>query len=91
MLSHSPRLTTAAAFASASPRSIEIANCRNFKLFCFAVPRRLLPIGFFGCPRLNLSKTEAGRALSRTLRGYAELCLSSREAAGASAHGGLNE
>jgi AraC family transcriptional regulator, positive regulator of tynA and feaB len=63
----------------------EIANCRNFKLFCFAVPRYLLPNGFFGRPRLNLSTTEIGRALSRTLAGYAELCLSSPPAAGASA------
>ena len=54
----------------------EIANCRNFKLFCFAVPRRLLPKGLLERPRLNLSKTETGRALSRTLAGYAELCLS---------------
>lgn len=61
----------------------EIANCRNFKLFCFAVPRRLLPIGFFGRPRLTLSKTKAGQALSRTLAGYAELCLSAPQAAGA--------
>jgi AraC family transcriptional activator of tynA and feaB len=63
----------------------EIANCRNFKLFCFAVPRYLLPNGFFGRPRLNLSTTEIGRALSRTLAGYAELRLSSPTAAGASA------
>lgn len=55
----------------------EIANCRNFKLFCFAVPRHLLPSGFVDCPRLRLSSTEAGRALSRTLAGYAELCLTS--------------
>jgi AraC family transcriptional activator of tynA and feaB len=55
----------------------EIANCRDFKLFCFAVPRSLLPKGFFGRPRLNLSATETGRALSRTLAGYAELCLAS--------------
>jgi AraC-like DNA-binding protein len=54
----------------------EIANCHNFKLFCFAVPRRLLPKGLLERPRLNLSKTETGRALSRTLAGYAELCLS---------------
>jgi AraC family transcriptional activator of tynA and feaB len=63
----------------------EIANCRNFKLFCFAVPRRLLPISFFSRPRLSLSKTEAGRALSRTLTGYAELCLGSPRAAAAPA------
>ena len=55
----------------------EIANCRDFKLFCFAVPRSLLPKGFFGRPRLKLSATETGRALSRTLAGYAELCLAS--------------
>src|ERR1700676_4369750 len=46
---------------------VEIANCHNFKLFCFAVPRRLLPKGLLERPRLNLSATEAGRALSRTL------------------------
>lgn len=56
----------------------EIANCRNFKLFCFAVPRHMLPKRLFDRPRLNLSATEAGRALSRTLQGYAELCLSER-------------
>ena len=56
----------------------EIANCRNFKLFCFAVPRQLLPKGLLERPRLNLSATETGRALSRTLAGYAELCLSDR-------------
>jgi AraC family transcriptional regulator, positive regulator of tynA and feaB len=56
----------------------EIANCHNFKLFCFAVPRRLLPKGLLERPRLNLSRTEAGRALSRTLAGYAELSLSDR-------------
>jgi AraC family transcriptional activator of tynA and feaB len=55
----------------------EIANYRDFKLFCFAVPRSLLPKGFFGRPRLKLSATETGRALSRTLAGYAELCLAS--------------
>ena len=54
----------------------EIANCHDFKLFCFAVPRRLLPKGLLDRPRLNLSATETGRALSRTLAGYAELCLS---------------
>ena len=54
----------------------QIANCHNFRLFCFAVPRRLLPNGLLERPRLNLSRTETGRALSRTLAGYAELCLS---------------
>jgi AraC family transcriptional activator of tynA and feaB len=54
----------------------EIANCRNFKLFCFAIPRQLLPKRLLDRPRLNLSATEGGRALSRTLSGYAELCLS---------------
>ena len=54
----------------------EIANCRNFKLFCFAIPRQLLPKRLLDRPRLKLSATETGRALSRTLSGYAELCLS---------------
>ena len=54
----------------------EIAHCHNFKLFCFAVPRRLLPKGLLDRPRLRLSTTETGRALSRTLAGYADLCLS---------------
>jgi AraC family transcriptional regulator, positive regulator of tynA and feaB len=63
----------------------EIANRRNFKLFCFAVPRLLLPNAFFDRPRLSLSTTEFGRALSKTLAGYAELCLSLPPAAGASA------
>jgi AraC family transcriptional activator of tynA and feaB len=57
----------------------EIANCHDFKLFCFAVPRRLLPKELLDRPRLNLSATETGRALSRTLSGYAELCLSDRQ------------
>ena len=55
----------------------EIANCLDFKLFCFAVPRNLLPKDFFGRPRFKLSATETGRALSRTLAGYAALCLGS--------------
>jgi AraC family transcriptional activator of tynA and feaB len=53
----------------------EIANCRDFKLFCFAVPRRMLPAALLDRPRLTLSATEPGRALSRTLASYAELCL----------------
>lgn len=53
----------------------EIANCHDFKLFCFAIPRRLLPNGLLDRPRLNLSRTETGRALSKTLAGYAEICL----------------
>ena len=68
----------------------EIANNHNFQLFCFAVPRHLLPDHISDRPRLPLSVTEAGRALSRTLRGYAELCLSAQVPAGiatlASAH-----
>jgi AraC-like DNA-binding protein len=54
----------------------EIANRHDFRLFCFTVPRRMLPVGLLDKPRLNLSTTGAGRALSRTLAGYAELCLS---------------
>jgi AraC family transcriptional regulator, positive regulator of tynA and feaB len=54
----------------------EIANGHDFKLFCFAIPRQLLPKGLLDHARLNLSTTETGRALSRTLASYAELCLS---------------
>jgi len=53
----------------------EIAHDRDFRLYCFAVPRRLLPRSFFDRPKLALSRTETGRALSRTLASYAELCL----------------
>ncbi|NEU95447.1 helix-turn-helix domain-containing protein [Bradyrhizobium uaiense] len=63
----------------------EIAHRHNFKLFCFAVPRRLLPDALFDHPRLGLSATEAGRALSRTLTSYAELCLTGRQSATTSA------
>jgi AraC family transcriptional activator of tynA and feaB len=63
----------------------EIANGHDFKLFCFAVPRRLLPNGLLDRPRLNLSTTETGRALSRTLAGYAELSLSGCQLSKASA------
>jgi AraC family transcriptional regulator, positive regulator of tynA and feaB len=65
----------------------EIANCRNFSLFCFAVPRQLLPNALAERPRLRLSETAAGRALSRTLAGHAELCLRSEPNTGISAFG----
>jgi AraC family transcriptional regulator, positive regulator of tynA and feaB len=55
----------------------EIANNSDFRLFCFAVPRRLLPNCLLRRPRLEITATEMGRALSRTLAGYAELCLAS--------------
>ena len=55
----------------------EIANGSDFRLFCFAVPRRLLPNRLLSRPRLKMTATEMGRALSRTLAGYAELCLAS--------------
>jgi AraC family transcriptional activator of tynA and feaB len=55
----------------------EIANSRDFRLFCFAVSRRLLPSCLLMRPRLKITATEMGRALSRTLVGYAELCLAS--------------
>jgi AraC-like DNA-binding protein len=63
----------------------EIAHRHDFKLFCFAIPRRLLPDALFDRPRLALSATEAGRALSRTLASYAELCLSGPQLARTSA------
>jgi len=65
----------------------EIANCRNFSLFCFAVPRQLLPNAYAERPRLRLSATEVGRALSRTLAGHADLCLRSEPHSGISAFG----
>ena len=66
----------------------EIANGHDFRLFCFAVPHQLLPARFCDRPRLILSATEAGRALSRTLAGYAELCLSSQTPSEFAALGG---
>jgi AraC-like DNA-binding protein len=68
----------------------EIANCRDFSLFCFALPRHLLPPGFCERPRLPLSATKAGRALSRTLGGYAELCLNAPQPSGISAFSGAS-
>src|SRR5262249_16736902 len=55
----------------------EIANSHDFRLFCFAVPGRLLPNSLLLRPRLKITETEIARALSRTLVGYAELCLAS--------------
>ncbi|MGJ4940322.1 helix-turn-helix domain-containing protein [Bradyrhizobium sp. HKCCYLS1011] len=56
----------------------EIANAWDFQLFCFAVPRHLLPAHFSDRPRLSLSATALGRALSRTLADYSELCLNAQ-------------
>lgn len=53
----------------------EIMNLRGFNLLCFAAPRALLPSHFADRPRLTLSSTEMGRALARTLSGYADLCI----------------
>jgi AraC family transcriptional activator of tynA and feaB len=58
----------------------EIINLRGFNLLCFAVPRALLPNHFVDRPRLTLSATEMGRALARTLSGYADLCIHSESA-----------
>jgi len=68
----------------------EIANAQDFKVLCIAVPRRLLPAGFCERPRLILSATEAGRALSRTLASYAELCFSSQIPSEIAALGGTH-
>jgi AraC family transcriptional activator of tynA and feaB len=68
----------------------EIANGHDFQLFCFAIPRHLLPRHFSERPRLTLSRTEARRALSRTLAGYAELCLSSQAPLRLAALGGAH-
>lgn len=48
---------------------------RDFQALCFAISRELLPRNFVDRPRLTLSTTEAGRALSRTLVSYSELCM----------------
>jgi len=53
----------------------EIMNLRDFELLCFAVPRELLANQLVDRPRLKLSATETGRALARTLAGYADLCM----------------
>jgi AraC family transcriptional regulator, positive regulator of tynA and feaB len=68
----------------------EIVNVHDFKVFCIAVPRQLLPASFCERPRLTLSATEAGRALSRTLAGYADLCFSSQIPSEISALGGAH-
>ncbi|MCC8939110.1 helix-turn-helix domain-containing protein [Bradyrhizobium ivorense] len=68
----------------------EIAHRHDFKLFCFAVPRRLLPDALLDRPRLGLSATATGRALSRTLSSYAELCLSGHQLANTSAMAGAH-
>src|ERR1700758_3859703 len=44
-----------------TPEPFEIPNCLTFKLFCFPIPRQLLPKGLLERPRLNLSMTETGR------------------------------
>jgi AraC family transcriptional regulator, positive regulator of tynA and feaB len=49
---------------------------RDFQALCFAISRESLPRSFLDRPRLVLSTTETGRALSRTLVAYSELCLS---------------
>jgi AraC family transcriptional regulator, positive regulator of tynA and feaB len=67
----------------------EIANARDFRLFCFAVPHCLLPGELCERPRLGAAATE-GRALSRILCGYAELCLSQAAAAEVSARYGAH-
>lgn len=66
----------------------EIANSHDFRLFCFAVPRALVPGCLLQDPKLNVTRTELGRALSRTLVSYAELCLASPLASHLPALGG---
>jgi AraC-like DNA-binding protein len=66
---------------AATTEPFEIAHRQSFKLFCFAVPRQLLPKALLDRPGLKLSATETGRALSRTLAGYAELGLSGSQPA----------
>jgi AraC family transcriptional activator of tynA and feaB len=68
----------------------EIANSRDFQLYCFAVPRERLPRYFCERPRLKLSLTDTGRALARTLAGYAELCLGASAPSKISGFGGAH-
>src|SRR5258708_18068494 len=68
----------------------EIANGHDFQLFCFAIARHLLPRHFSERARVTLSRTEAGGALSGTLAGYAELCLSSQAPLRLAALGGAH-
>jgi AraC family transcriptional regulator, positive regulator of tynA and feaB len=56
------------------PFKVEVV--RDYQALCFAISRELLPPSFFDRPRFMLSTTETGRALSRTLVSYSELCLS---------------
>jgi AraC family transcriptional regulator, positive regulator of tynA and feaB len=63
----------------------EIASRHDFKVFCISVPHQMLPGGFCERPRITLSATEAGRALSRTIASYAELCLSTQTSSDISA------
>lgn len=58
----------------------EIANSRDFVLLCFAVPRDVLPKYYTDRPRMTLSTSDSGRALARTLAGYADLLLGSTTA-----------
>jgi AraC family transcriptional activator of tynA and feaB len=68
----------------------EIANTCDFRLFCFAVPRRVLPAGLAKRPQLKMAATEMGRALSRTIAAYAELCLASPPSLDLVAEGGAH-
>jgi len=68
----------------------EIANARDFRLFCFAVPRGLLPSSLCERPHLRLASTQSGRALSKILHGYAELCLGQATQSDISAHCGIH-
>lgn len=56
----------------------EIANTRDFQIFCFTVPKMRLPGALLDRPKLKFSTTEIGRAFSRTLAGYAELSLNAQ-------------
>jgi AraC-like DNA-binding protein len=68
----------------------EIANARDFRLFCFAVPRCLLPSTLYERPSLTIASTQSGRALSKILYGYAELCLDQATQSGISARCGTH-
>jgi AraC-like DNA-binding protein len=56
----------------------EILNAHNFQIFCFVMQKTDLPDSLLDRPKMNFSKTEIGRAFTRTLAGYAELSLNAQ-------------